>query len=205
MVERKVFLGYLNREFSSNPSSDFQPYKNKLKSCENLLSSSLFLFHDIMILYYESLTEGIDPHHLLSGVLELLKPWPIGEDVFFIPMTNIFHYNRPINEEHWRKRDIVPQPQGLLARVKPDMLSSYIYYHYILQETITKERDKYGAIYLMGDYLFFYRELSGEIEFPTYQGKVNGVIPGNWKALMNEHFVFWENEQEPWCKMEILI
>lgn len=119
----------------------------------------------------------------------------------FVEMELIFSYNRPQNALHW-KRKIPGVACGSVARIQTGKLGSYAYYHHILQETVVRKRDKYGAIFVYGDLLFYYREQPGEQEFPWYQGTVQGKIPADWRERMQAHFGEWEDGTVGWKKMK---
>jgi hypothetical protein len=109
-------------------------------------------------------------------------------------MMDIFHFSRPQNVEHWRRNSLVETPFARVIRLRPEMVSSYIFYHYQLQEERPGMGDKYGLITLHEDLLFFYQERPRITEeapsAPTLQTQ---NTPSNWQELMTLHFALWND------------
>lgn len=201
MIHRATYVARIIKGYGKDAEEYFKGKEEEIGKNNDIISCNVYHSFDIIIIYLES-AAGI-------GVAELFEaPGFLGEMGIcgerFVPMENIFHYNRPESVVHWkRKKESIPS--GFIGRIKPGMLSSYVYYHYILQETTDRERDKYGAIFMFQNYLFFYRDMCGETEYPSYKGVVNGKIPENWRELMRVHFEAWRDIDNIWKPMRKII
>lgn len=76
------------------------------------------------------------------------------------------------------------------------MISSYIYYHYQLQEERAFTGDKYEIIAMHENLLFGYQEFPKVIEEPVVPGRLNTKgTPENWQdSCMDLHFQPWEED-----------
>ncbi len=138
-----------------------------------------------------------DPALLLPGADSVLSAWP-GEPRrrLFVPMADIFHYQRPAGGEHWR-RTRQTESYGRIARLKPEKVSSYVFYHYQYQEEKPGDGDKYGLIGLHENLLFFYAERPSTVEPAPYEGMLTTRnTPEDWGAVMQPHFIEWPDKQE---------
>ncbi|MCA0753546.1 hypothetical protein KP806_00665 [Paenibacillus sp. N4] len=171
---------------------------------------SLFRSGVRLFLYYESLTKQADPHVLFSHCEAALEAWP-GEDMprSWVPMTDIFHYQQPVSEEHWRRRDPETKPYARIAKLKPEQAASYIFYHYQYQEEKPGDGDKYGIIALHENLMFFYSEAPASVEPPPYKGKLStSSTPPDWMSVMEPHFIKWDEETERsliWLEIPLVI
>jgi len=121
-------------------------------------------------------------------------------------MMDIFHFNRPQSLEHWR-RDL--PPEACTARVvylRPEMVSSYIFLHYQMQEEKPGGGDKYGQISLHENLLFFYLEQPATNEAAQHKGQLKTKqTPPNWHEVMFPHFQPWGDTEgeELWRPIEL--
>ncbi|CAM4199192.1 hypothetical protein [Paenibacillus typhae] len=171
---------------------------------------SLFAAGKQLFLYYEYLAEPATPEQMLPEAGQQLAAWPGGEPGRrWAPLADIFHYQRPVSAEHWKRRNTAGKPYGRLAMLKPEAAASYIYYHYQYQEERPGDGDKYGIIGLHENVLFFYAEQPDTREPAPYEGKLKTSLrPDNWAEVMEPHFVKWEGSpagQELWKNMELLL
>ena len=134
-----------------------------------------------------------DPALLFPEAASVLSAWP-GEAAprLFARMTDIFHYQRPAGREHW-SRNGGTEGYGRIARLKPDQVASYVFYHYQYQEEKPGDGDKYGIIGLHEELLFFYAERPSTVEPAPYPGRLTtSSTPEDWGAAMQPHFIEWE-------------
>lgn len=139
-------------------------------------------------LYVESNEKEVLPETLVRG--EFIQ-YPNGKN--WERASEIFHYSVPVSEEQW-KRKMDKTPLFRLNKLKPEKISSYIYYHYQLQEENLGRGDRYGVIYIVGDELIFYQETPKESETVKMQGllSTSNSPKEEWGDLMNEHFqAYW--------------
>ncbi|WP_150274636.1 hypothetical protein [Paenibacillus tepidiphilus] len=171
---------------------------------------SLFSWETSLFLYYECLGEQVEPEDLLVSAKEYLAAWPGGwRGRHWAPMTDIFHYQYPVSRQHWERRNPEREPYGRIALLKPEEISSYIYYHYQYQEERPGDGDKYGIIGLHENMLFFYAEQPTVRETAPYAGKLNTSLrPDNWGEVMDPHFIKWTDApagQEIWRRLELVL
>jgi L-rhamnose mutarotase len=190
--------------------------KEVVKNCEAaiknipILTLSLFRNEDTIFLYYECIDKEILPVEILGDISKYLKTWP-GTDGerLWVPMYDIFHYNKPLSLDHWRRKNEVKKPIGKIAKLKPEMISSYIFYHYQYQEEKPSDGDKYGIINIHENLLFFYLEEPSFKETALYDGKLNTRnSPNNWGEVMSPHFINWKGtapDENIWKNTEVLL
>jgi hypothetical protein len=169
--------------------------KERMKEAE-AWRLSLFSWNNQLFLYYESRHEGSDPHFLFGQAQEVLEMWPGGDSPrYWAPMMDIFHYQAPVSEEHWKRKEPAGRPYARIARLHPEQVSSYIFYHYQYQEEKPGDGDKYGVIALHENLMLFYAERPSTIETPPYTGKLSTAhTPTDWGSVMQPHFMMWEGE-----------
>lgn len=175
----------------------------------DLLTASLFRWRSHFFAYWEGLQQPIAPEELFGAMPDLLEVWP-GADTprTFVPMIDIFHWQAPVDVGHWRRQQPVERPQGRITRLKPAMVSSYIFYHHQLQEEKPGSNDKYGLIGMHENLLFFYQELPAVVETAPYAGKLTTKnTPDDWHGTMFPHFILWDDAppgEEIWRQVEVL-
>ena len=112
-------------------------------------------------------------------------------------MMDIFHYNSPQSVEHWH-RDT--PPEACTARViclRPEMVNSYIFLHYQMQEEKPGAGDKYGQISIHENLLLIYMEQPATNEAPLHQGRLRTAhTPPNWHEVMFPHVQPWDDDEE---------
>ena len=68
------------------------------------------------------------------------------------------------------------------------LIASYIFYHYRYQEETPCDGDKYGIIFLSGNFMVMYLETPEERQEPAFEpNMLNGEV-SDWGELMNQHF-----------------
>ena len=170
---------------------------------EKIMNANVFSFHSELYCYIESIGEEILPNQLFSGMEEFLAKWPDGEDKYFHPMTNIFHFNEPQSSSHWARKKKPDYCFGMLAKLIPDLVSRYVFYHYQFQEEQPGAGDKYGSIFLSGDTAFYYGETPELFEPAQHTGSLtthNTPKGYEWQKLMGSHFIWWD-ERFPACNI----
>lgn len=176
----------------------------------DLLTLSLFRWRTHFLAYWESIEQPIAPAVLFGDMGELLAPWPGADQArSFVPMMDIFHCLAPESVEHWRRKQPIQSVGLRLARLKPEMVSSYIFYHYQLQEEQPGSFDKYGLISLHENLICFYQEHPPIVEEPRQTGKLATTnTPPDWHTVMFPHFDLWEDAppgQEIWRDTELVL
>jgi hypothetical protein len=174
-----------------------------------VMTASAFQSGASFYLYWESVQYAIEPDTLFGEVLLHLETWP-GEAAprQFVPMMDIFHGMPALNVAQWQRRQPIQRVQGRLARLRPEQVSSYIFYHYQLQEERPGSFDKYGLISMHENVLFYYQELPAVVELPAPAGKLRTAnTPDNWHEVMLPHFNLWDDApagQEIWRDINLI-
>ncbi|UQZ84080.1 hypothetical protein SK3146_03312 [Paenibacillus konkukensis] len=155
-----------------------------------------FRWQQHVFAYYECIDRDIHPDELFETAAPMLEDWPGQAAVRqWIPMIDVFHFNEPASYEHWIRKQPVERRAGRVAHLKPEMMASYIYYHYQLQEERAFLGDKYEIIAMHENLLFGYQEFPKVVEEPVLPRKLatNGT-PENWNdSRMDLHFQAWED------------
>ncbi len=206
-VQRLVFRGQIHpgREKTLQAAlPNLQTTLAQRVAADDILTLSLFTWHQHIFLYYECPGDSIAPIDLVGDINSTLAP---SASRVWAPMMDIFHFNRPQSLEHWR-RD--PPPEACTARVvylRPEMVSSYIFLHYQMQEEKPGGGDKYGQISLHENLLFFYLEQPATNEAAQHEGQLKTKqTPPNWHEVMFPHFQPWYDTEgeELWRPIELL-
>lgn len=163
-----------------------------------LMTISLFSHSNQLFLYGEYCQQEMFPDILLPSINTGLEEWPGNEQKRkWVPMIDIYHASLPQSISHWRRRSPVEERRGKLIRLKQNMLGSYIYYHFQLQEEHRETDNKYCLIGLHENYLFYYDETPFVEEVHSWQGVMNtNNSPDNWREVMEPHFIYWEGVDE---------
>jgi hypothetical protein len=175
-----------------------------------LMTISLFNWGVHLFAYWESIGYAITADTLFGDMSALLESWPgAATPRTFAPMLDIFHWQEPADVEHWRRKAPIERISGRLARLNPARASSYIFYHYQLQEERPGSVDKYGLISLHENLIFFYQELPAIVEEPAIKGKLTTTnTPDHWHDVMFPHFILWDDVvpgQEIWREVEVVL
>lgn len=198
VMKRMIYRAQIKEEYLDKAKEVLKADNNpKRLAAEGILMTiGAFCWEQQLFLYYECKKEVISPDTFLQAVEECLVDWP-GERQMrkWIPMIDVFHFNEPDSEEHWRRKAPVESRMGRVAHLKPEMMSSYIYYHYQLQEERAFHGPKYEIIAMHENLLFGYQEFPAVVEEPVTAGKLmTKGTPENWSdSRMDLHFDPWED------------
>ncbi len=187
MLKRYMFLGYSDdKNFVSNNSEGIE--RLSVHACDNKI-----------IMYFESENESINPDDVVSGNL---KPFPDGSH--WMRMGEIYHSSKPLSREHWERKIADKTPYVQIMYLKDDKIGSYVFNHYRYQEELPGDGDKYGVIFLLGNFMAFYLENPCEIDLLAKGTLKTADTPyQDWGNIMNEHFKPWGNEEKVfWKKIE---
>lgn len=193
-------------ELSSFFTSRIKELKGFIKN-EEVMTLSIYKWVQNFFVYYECTDRPITPKELFGDTHGLLLKWP-GEDALrdWVPMLDIYHCCEPVDKEFWQRKQAIKRAYATVNRLRPEMLSSYIFYHYQYQEEKPGDWAKYASIHLNENLMFFYQEESDGPVTPPYEGRLNtSNTPGQWQELMNHHFLPWEDDpdfKKPWREIE---
>jgi L-rhamnose mutarotase len=178
------------------------PAVKALADAGRIMTLSAYRWQKNVFLYCECIDCEIHPDELFPAAGSLLEEWPgKAEKRKWIPMVDVFHFNEPVSVEHWKRKSPVEKRVGMVAHLRPEMIASYIYYHYQLQEERAFLGDKYELISLHENLLFGYLERPEIVEEPLTPKKLNtSGTPANWlDSRMDLHFIPWE-DGDPYFK-----
>ena len=212
-VHRLVYRAQLRAAAADRLSGQLdlvKPVLAKKLIANELMTASIFRWQDQLFFYYECLRGKIAPEELAAPLGDLLERWP-GAAIprRWVPMMDIFHYSRPLSAQHWRRSEPPVERTGRVIYLRPEMVSSYIFYHYQLQEEKPGTRgSKYGQISQHENLLFFYMEKPDVPEEESYAGHLKTKnTPPNWGEVMDPHFAPWPDEdgERLWRPIECLL
>lgn len=159
-----------------------------------LMTAAGFKWNRNLFLYYECMDKVLPPEMLLPEATNHLDDWP-GQELprKWIHLIDVFHFNAPMDAAHWRRKAPVERQVGRIAHLKPEMVASYVYYHYQLQEEHTFHGPKYEIIGIHENLLFGYQEFPAIIEEPILPKKLaTSGTPEDWnESRMDLHFQPW--------------
>lgn len=174
---------------------------------------SWFALENQLFIYAETIGNeepSVIPQDLAG---QFLQEWPVMTGSRpLAPMMDVFHDGVPVSMDSWRGNRTVRRNVGSLARLKPEKYSSYIYYHYQMQEG---RPSSFNQTYMIGAHenvLFSYYELPASLENPKREGRLKtNHTPGDWHSVMQPHFIPWtqaaaegETEADLWRELPLI-
>ncbi len=200
-VDRLVFRAQLRPAAANRLPDKLERLKllaEKNIASGQMLTASLFQAQDQLFLYYECPRTKLPASEVAAPLNDLLEDWPgAAAPRCWVPMMDIFHYSRPLSIEHWRRGAAPQECTGRIIYLRPEMVSSYIFYHFQLQEEKPGALgSKYGLISQHENLLFFYMEKPDVAESESYTGHLKTQnTPPNWGEVMDPHFQPWPDEE----------
>lgn len=198
MIERLMFRAQLKKGMEKIAHEVMQQEHEGQRFIDSkcFMTVAGFIFGRDAFLYVEQLTGHIDPEHVVPNLNPLLEDWPGQENSRkWIPFIDVFHFNEPASIDHWRRKEKPARIGGRVAYLRPEMVASYIFYHYQLQEERGFTGPKYEIIGMHENLLFGYQEFPAVIEEPLTPGKLDSKqTPVPWETTrMDLHFKQWED------------
>ncbi len=199
MISRMIYRGIWNEGQKAEGLSALKEDIGVRRLVQDgvLMTAAAFSWKDNVFLYYECIDEQIAPEALTGAAIEYLSDWK-GEAAprKWIPMVDVFHFNEPAGYEHWLRKSPVERRVGRVAHLKREMMASYIYYHYQLQEERAFSGNKYEMIAMHENLLFGYQEFPLVIEDQVIPGRLSTKgTPVPWEdSRMDLHFQPWEDD-----------
>lgn len=161
-----------------------------------LLSTGLYTWEGNLFWYAECVHGALCPETVFGPLAPFLETWPgTAAARTWIPMTVVFHFDEPQSLAYWARPYPIEKRMGKIARLRPEMIASYIYFHYQLQEEQAFPGEKFKFITLHENLLFMYDEVPPVIGKPSHQGKLStNNTPQDWaQARMDLHFIPWDD------------
>lgn len=209
-MHRRIYRSQLKHGAMEDFTTYLDDHRRELKyslQSQGIVTCSIFSYKHMLCIYVEAL-DGVSEFRWGSPYLDWLEPWPGGDEpCHVVRMVDIFHDGVPENFESWRSNRRVDNRVGSLARLNPQLVSSYIFYHYQKQEEQPESFNKTYIIGLHEQFIFSYKENPAVISNPRPRGSLNSNrTPLHWQDVMEPHFLPWEDEEDGccWRKMEEL-
>lgn len=212
MIRRERYLSYFKPEARSEHWDQIVEHILKQEAHwkqRGLLSLSLFQLERYLCVYVEQETSqsGFD---WSAPIADSLACWQTSQGLRKAAlMPDVFHDGVPVDYHLWRGERVIEERVGALAFLKPEMVSSYVYYHYQMQEERPESFNKTYTIGLYGNILFSYAETPKSLHVIRPQRTLNtNHTPDHWHELMEPHFEPWQTAggwNRTWCKMNHLI
>ncbi len=161
----------------------------------------MFKFENMYFMYVETTNPSFSPDiYFYDGLI----PFPNGE--LWMPMPSIFCASKPKSAEHWKRREN-HKPILRVNKVKCDMVASYIFEHYRMQEEAWPHpREKYDNIFILGNLLAFYtegleeREIDSEPPMPLLTTRATPWEA--WGDIMEQKFEQIEGFSSYWIQAQ---
>jgi hypothetical protein len=209
-MHRHVYRAQVNPGAQGNLLSSLRDNAHQIETCcqkNDILTLSVYKWERDIFTYYECIEKDLSPEDLFGNLSAMLEKWPGQYDLrYWVPMMDIYHCCEPVHANFWKRARPIKRVYASINRLRPEMLSSYIFYHYQYQEEKPGDWAKYASIYLHENLLFFYREEPDEPVKPPYHGRLTtNNTPGHWQDLMSKHFLPWLDDptiKEPWREIE---
>ncbi len=197
-MKRMIYRGQVKEGFEEAAQKIMKRRKNAHCMVREgyIMTISAFYWNRNIFLYYECVQNVIEPHDIFHDVEAYMEDWPgDAKKRKWIPMIDVFHFNVPADCEHWLRKKPVERREGRVAQLKPEKISSYIYYHYQVQGEKTFLGGKYDMIAMHENLLFGYQEYPTIIEKPVNQKKlINDDRRLDWiNFRVDLHFQPWED------------
>lgn len=179
MIYRYFYVGYANGD------------KIKINQYSDYRNIAVFSFDSQLYLYFESDCPQVEPEQLVCDGVSVL---PDGK--MWLRAMNIFYYSKPLNPVQWKRKHLIRKPSLQIAQLFPDMVSSYIFYHFQLQEERPKlTGNKFNSIYIHENRIFMYGEMPNESDTSVYPGRLDthNTPKERWSEIMAEHFMPWSD------------
>lgn len=176
---------------------------------QGMLSCSIFAKGSGVFLYFETASECLE-WEWPTTCLQMLETWPGdgGTQRYAVPILDIYHDGEPETRE--ARENGGRERIGMLARLNPLKYSSYIFYHYALQE---EKPSCFNPTYMIGAHenlIFSYHERPSPVfeHGATRRRWLAPITPENWHDVMQSHFIPWSESEQGlvlWEKMDTLL
>jgi hypothetical protein len=212
MIYRRQFRSILKNEC-------VETFENALDQCKEIFTRHakesginflrIYRYENNVFIYAESLN-SLPAFDWPEQMSEYFENWPTDIGLKHTKtMLDIFHDADPRLTEGWLSREKPFTSVGSLIFLKPEMYSSYIFYHFQLQEEGLRKFNKSFVIGSEGVCLFAYHEEPAVVD-PLYPPGILSTnnSPLNWEDLMDEHFQRWPEsptERTAWRKMKLIL
>ena len=212
-MQRRIYRAVLKECNESKGIDVLKSTKTNLQSladAEKIYYPSIFRYENQVFLYFEFAEAELFPEDFLQEANAHLEIWPGFEGKRkWVLMHDVFHYQQPQSVDEWKRKTKVESFWCRVIRLKPEMISSYIFYHYQYQEENPGLYNKYGIIGIHDNLLFMYIELPDYTESISYKGLLDtSNTPEDWGPLMENHFSPWpdsKGKDDFWRDAEILV
>lgn len=160
---------------------------------DRLQCVTVFVLGDQIFLYYES-NVPFEISDYLPEISEYVYMWPGQSELR--PYVSMVKYFQSVPMEavpDWKEARKGRKPYLSISRMKLDKLSSYIFYHYALQEEQPGSNGRYVAIWGNEEWCVLYGIKNSWDKYESeYVGKLDSKnVPEKWRDTMVPHFNRW--------------
>lgn len=206
-MKRRLYLALVMDNKLNDYLEQLSKYKKQFSySLEEQLVSVFLIFRHCQFLFIYVETQN--DRFSLEWPMALqpnLERWPsIHQTGTAIELIDIYHDNQPIEGKPWRMKE-PEQRVAKMARLNPEHVGSYIYYHYQKQEEKPGSFNQTYIIGAYGRYMFSYHEVPAT-KGDTRPGRLStNLTPDNWHEVMQPHFEPWDylEEETLWQPMDL--
>ena len=210
MIQRHLWTSYITpmAAISLNQQLSIRHALIRERMQSHAVGTAAIFQHQQQLYGYLESNQPLDTHALwLPLIGDLVQQVPTTQGMrITIDLPDIYHDGQPHEGTPWRAPGYTPTKQiGSLARLKPEMYCSYVYYHYLRQEDQPHGFNKYYIIGAHEYTIFSYQEWPATVDDPKPRGSMqSNLTPTNWQELMHEHFELWPNqpvESQEWIRL----
>lgn len=190
-------VGLANPDVPSAVSAFLAKHEAELRAHlaeQRLYACAWFAWEDQLFIYAES--EGEQEPTVIppAWVEAYFQRWPGvgGSYRACVPLMDVFHDGVPTDRATWLAGRTIEERVGSLARLEPSWYSSYIFYHYQMQEEKPSSFNKTYMIGAQENWIFSYHETPSSLESSGREGLLKTKLsPPNWHEVMGPHFIPW--------------
>lgn len=136
--------------------------KSKAQNCIDsgaAMTIALYYHGPMLFLYVESIEKELAIESFTNDLEPYLDRWPGKEELrYWVPMHQIYCHAYPEGKEDWRRKTEPDLRRGRIAKLRPELIFSYIYHHKAIVDEGLLQGDKYQSIGFHEDLLFSYFE-----------------------------------------------
>jgi len=208
-IYRVIFRAYIKPGAKDKLIADIKAGEECMKEAlaqHDWIAMSVFVYENTLLLYGERRGNAADPGGLFTQIERHLLDIVESSGRKWRRMWEIFHYSGIRGEDKWRRKIPGKTAEMRLNHVRHEMFSSYVFYHYQLQEEYPGKNDKYGIICFDDGLMGFYQEhpVEADEDPPIALLSTKNSPLEIWQELMGKHFVPWEDFDQPWKPMQCL-
>ena len=170
------------------------PHLESLLKEDKLFSATAFEYDAGNLFFYWECpwTGDLGIEDVFPGLSPYLYPWPgEAEPVYYRPLLECYHSYAPAPDEEpaW-KRTAHAEPRGMMSVMVPELMSSYIFWHYQSQEERPGDNGMDLTIWFDGNLAILYTEPPKRRIANPRPGKLStNHTPDDWNDYIDLDFI----------------